>query len=99
MKPTVSVTNPEKRIEIEGQEFANLILAQAMHVNNLQCLVRAINAVTREAPDEFLEAMQTSLQGLVNASSGVLLAHVDAATRQGLVFQINDGGMSGVTTH
>lgn len=46
---------------------------------------------SREAPDEFLEAMQSSLQGLVNASSGVLLAHVDAATQQGLVFQINEG--------
>lgn len=90
-KPTVRVNNPEKLVEIQGDSFADLILHQCMHVENLRRVVQAVGQINAEAQDERLSEVQAIVQAMVNSSSGVLVEQVRIATAQGLVFEISDG--------
>lgn len=90
-KPTVRVNNPEKLVEIQGDSFAELILHQCMHVENLRRVVQAVNQINAEAQDERLAEVQAIVQGMVNSSAGVLVEQVRIATAQGLVFEISGG--------
>ena len=90
-KPTVRVNNPEKLVEIQGDSFAELILHQCMHVENLRRVVQAVGQINAEAQDERLSEVQAIVQAMINSSSGVLVEQLRIATAQGLVFDINDG--------
>ncbi len=90
-RPTVQVSNPEKLIEIQGDSFAELILHQAMHVENLRRIVLAVDQINAETQDERLTNLQGIVRAMVNGSSGLLIEQVRIATAQGLVFHINDG--------
>ena len=90
-KPTVRVNNPEKLVEIQGDSFAELILHQCMHVENLRRVVQAVSQINDEIQDERLSEIQVIVQAMVNGSSGLLVEQVRIATAQGLAFEINDG--------
>lgn len=90
-KPTVRVNNPEKLVEIQGDSFAELILHQCLHVENLRRVVQAVSQINDEIQDERLSEIQVIVQAMVNGSSGLLVEQVRIATAQGLVFEINDG--------
>lgn len=87
-KPSVVVTNPEKIIEIEGGSFAELILHQAMHAENLRRAVRAMAIINGNDQDERLSELQLILQAMLNSTAGVLVEQVRVATTQGLVFEL-----------
>lgn len=90
-KPTVRVNNPEKLVEIQGDSFAELILHQCMHVENLRRVVQAVSQINTEAQDERLAEVQAIVQAMVNSSAGVLVEQVRIATAQGLAFEISEG--------
>ena len=90
-RPTVRVNNPEKLIEIQGGSFAELILHQALHVENLRRVVQAVNQINAKAQDERLSEVQAIVQAMVNSSSGLLIEQVRIATAQGLAFEISEG--------
>lgn len=90
-KPTVRVNNPEKLVEIQGDSFAELILHQCMHVENLRRVVQAVNQINAETQDERLAEVQAIVQAMVNSSAGVLVEQVRIATAQGLAFEISEG--------
>lgn len=90
-RPTVRVNNPDKLVEIQGDSFAELILHQCMHVENLRRVVLAVGQINAETQDERLSEVQAIVQAMVNGSSGILVEQVRIATAQGLVFEISDG--------
>ena len=90
-KPTVRVNNPEKLVEIQGDSFAELILHQCMHVENLRRVVQAASQINAETQDERLSEVQAIVQAMVNSSAGVLVEQVRIATAQGLAFEISEG--------
>lgn len=90
-RPTVRVNNPEKLVEIQGDSFAELILHQCMHVENLRRVVLAVGQINADAQDERLSEVQAIVQAMVNGSSGILVEQVRIATAQGLAFEISDG--------
>ena len=90
-RPTVRVNNPEKLVEIQGDSFAELILHQCMHVENLRRVVLAVGQINAETHDERLSEVQAIVQAMVNGSSGILVEQVRIATAQGLLFEISDG--------
>lgn len=90
-QPTVRVNNPEKLVEIQGDSFAELILHQCMHVENLRRVVQAIGQINAKAHDERLSEVQAIIQAMVNSSSGLLIEQVRIATAQGLAFEISEG--------
>lgn len=90
-RPTIRVNNPDKLVEIQGDSFAELILHQCMHVENLRRVVQAVTQINAEAQDERLSEVQAIVQAMVNSSSGVLVEQVRIATAQGLTFEINEG--------
>ena len=90
-RPTVRVNNPKKLVEIQGDSFAELILHQCMHAENLRRVVLAIGQINAEAQDERLSEVQAIVQAMVNSSAGILVEQVRIATAQGLVFEISEG--------
>lgn len=97
-RPTLKVSNPEKVIQIEGGAFANLVLHQSMHAENLRRIVQAISIINKDMDNEDLDKLQNMLQAMMNSTAGVLVEHVRIATEQGLVFQI-DECLSNTTKH
>lgn len=84
----VRVTNPEQNITIEGSSYADLVLFEHLHTENLRRCVAALNLVSPYGENETLEEVRAQLQGMVNASAGVLHEHLRIAREQGLRFEI-----------
>ena len=84
----VQVANPEQNIVIEGQSFAELICYQHLHTENLKRLVAVLQGLNPDAADELLSAVQINLQGLSNASAGMLSDCLRIALAQGLRFEL-----------
>lgn len=84
----VSVANPDQSIQITGQTFADSVLW--LHVHN-QNLIQVLEELRQENPhgeNERLATVQSALQGLTNATKGVLDEHLRVAREQGLRFEI-----------
>lgn len=84
----VQVANPEQNIVIEGQSFAELICYQHLHTENLKRLVAVLQGFNPDSADELLAAVQINLQGLTNASAGMLADCLRLAMAQGLRFEL-----------
>lgn len=84
----VRVTNPEQNITIEGASYADLVLFEHLRTENLRRCVAALNLVSPYGENETLAEVRAQLQGMVNASAGVLQEHLRIAREQGLRFEI-----------
>lgn len=84
----IRVANPEKTIVLEGTSFAELVLFEHLRAGNLLRCILALNVAAPHGEDELLAEIQTQLQGMANASAGVLQDLLRVANEQGLRFEI-----------
>lgn len=82
----VRVANPEQNITLAGVSYADLVLFEHLRAENLRRCVAALNLVNGE--NETLAEVRAQLQGMLNASAGVLAEHLRIALEQGLRFEI-----------
>lgn len=84
----VRVANPEQTVSISGASYADLVLFEHLRTENLRRCVAALNLESYDGKGELLEEVRAQLQGLANASAGVLQEHLRIAREQGLRFEI-----------
>lgn len=84
----VRVTNPEQNITLEGASYADLVLFEHLRTENLRRCVAALNLSGLYGENEALAEVRAQLQGMANASAGVLQEHLRIAREQGLRFEI-----------
>ncbi|MDP2025876.1 hypothetical protein [Sulfuriferula sp.] len=84
----VRVINPELPITIDGASFANLILDQHLHSENLRLAVALLKALNPHDSSEELSALQGNLHGLSMAAAGVTGELLRVASAQGLIFEL-----------
>jgi hypothetical protein len=84
----VRVANPETTITLEGTSYAELVLFEHLRAENLLRCILALNVAAPHGEDELLVEVQTQLQGMANASAGVLQDLLRVAREQGLRFEI-----------
>lgn len=82
----VRVSNPEQNITLAGASYADLVLFEHLRTENLRRCIAALNLVNGE--DETLTEVRVQLQGMLNASAGVLAEQLRIAREQGLRFEI-----------
>lgn len=84
----VRVSSPAQRITLDGKSFGDLVLFEHLRTENLRRCVAALNLVGLNGENEALAEVRAQLQGMVNASAGVLQEHLRIAREQGLRFEI-----------
>lgn len=84
----VRVANHEQSITLDGKAFANLVLFEHLRTENLRQCVAALNRASPHGENELLAEVQAHIQAMLNASSGMLQAHLGVAHAQGLRFEI-----------
>ena len=87
-KFSVRIANPEQSITLDGKSFADLVLFEHLRTENLRRCVAALNLGNPDGHSELLTEVQAQLQGMANASAGVLQEHLRIAREQGLRFEI-----------
>lgn len=84
----VRVANPEQTVSLSGASYADLVLFEHLRTENLRRCVAALNMESHDGKGELLEEVRAQLQGMANASAGVLQEHLRIAREQGLRFEI-----------
>lgn len=81
------VSNPDKPVQIDGQSFAELILYQHLHSENLRRVVAMLNQLNKDGVNEQIADIQINLQALLNTSVDALHDYLRIAQAQGLHFE------------
>lgn len=84
----IRVANPDQSITVTGASYADLVLFEHLRTENLRRCVAALNLESADGYSELLAEVLAQLQGMTNASAGVLQEHLRIAREQGLRFEI-----------